>query len=68
MKYKVIKYFYDLQDKDHVYQVGDTYPRAGLKPTKKRIAELAGPDNRQRTPLIEAVEEKAEEAKEPKED
>ena len=28
--YKVIKHFVDLQDNNHKYDVGDTYPRKGL--------------------------------------
>ena len=66
--YKVIKSFYDLQDAKETksgtvyteYKVGDTYPRKGLKPSAERIAELAGSDNKQHTPLIEKIEEKAE--------
>lgn len=67
--YKVIKYFVDLQDVKKTksgniyteYNVGDTYPREGLEPSAERIAELAGSDNKQHTPLIEKVEEKPEE-------
>lgn len=66
--YKVIKDFFDLQDAKETkngpiyteYKVGDTYPRKGLKPSAERIAELAGSDNKQHTPLIEKIEEKAE--------
>lgn len=57
MSYKVIKYFTDLQDNNHPYNVGDTYPREGLKPDDARIAELAGSENKQGCPLIELVEE-----------
>lgn len=62
--YKVIKFFTDLHDKDHPYSVGDTFPRAGITVTEKRIAELAGSKNRQGTPLIEEVAD-ASEAMEP---
>ena len=55
--YKVIKLFTDLQDKNHTYNVGDTYPREGLSPTAERIAELSGSKNRQRAPLIEEIPE-----------
>lgn len=55
--YKVIRYFIDLEDKNHEYNVGDTYPRKGGKPTKERIAVLAGKDNKQGQPVIEAVKE-----------
>lgn len=62
--YKVIKGFYDLEDSKktktgiiyHGYAIGDVYPRKGLKPTKARIEELSGSDNKQNTPLIELVE------------
>lgn len=63
--YKVIKKFTDLQDDSYAYNVGNEYPRDGLKPTKKRIAELSGSKNKQGTPLIEEIEgdETAEETK-----
>lgn len=56
MKYEVIAYFTDLQDGNHPYNVGETYPRKGLKPTAKRIEELSTAKNRQGIPLIKAVE------------
>lgn len=58
--YKVIKLFTDLQDNGHKYEVGDEYPRLGLKPSLARIAELSGSDNRQKTPLIVEVDDLAE--------
>lgn len=65
--YKVIKYFTDLQDNEHPYEVGDVYPREGLTVSAERIAELAGSRNKQRTPLIEEVPEAKEEpVEEPK--
>lgn len=60
--YKVIEYFTDLHDKDYPYDVGDTFPRAGVKVTAKRIEELAGSSNRRGKPLIEKVEDKVKEA------
>lgn len=57
MKYRVLKYFTDLQDNGCPYREGDTYPRNGLRTSDKRIAELMSSKNRQRTPLIEPVEE-----------
>lgn len=62
---KVIKKFTDLQDGNHVYNVGDTYPREGYTPSEERIAELAGDKNKQGTPLVEiptAVEVDVDEA------
>lgn len=55
--YKVIKYFTDLQDDNHAYNVGDTYPRKGLNPSEERIAELSGSDNKQGVPLIKEVKQ-----------
>lgn len=71
--YKVVKAFHDLKDVKktksgnvyYEYNVGDTYPRKGLKPSEERIAELSGSNNLQKTPLIELIEE--EEAETPKE-
>lgn len=55
--YKVIRFFTDLQDNDYPYNEGDTFPRDGLTVDKKRIAELSGPNNKQRTPLIRKEKE-----------
>lgn len=61
--YKVIKHFVDLQDNNHKYDVGDTYPRKGLNVLQSRINELASNKNKQKTPLIEEISEKVEESK-----
>lgn len=53
--YKVIKFFTDLQDNEHPYNVGDTFPREGTTATEERLAELAGRENKQGVPLIEKV-------------
>lgn len=55
--YKVIKHFTDLMDDGYPYEVGDTYPRDGKQVSEKRIEELEGSHNRQKRPLIKAVEE-----------
>ena len=57
MSYKVIKYFTDLQDNNHPYNVGDTFPRKDKKVDETRLAELAGSENKRGCPLIELVEE-----------
>jgi hypothetical protein len=57
MMYRVIRYFTDLQDNDYAYNVGDVYPRQGMSVTAERFEELASSENRQKTPLIEAVDE-----------
>lgn len=56
-KYKVIKYFIDLEDNNHEYNVGVKFPRGNKKATPERLAELSGSRNRQGKPLIEKVEE-----------
>lgn len=61
--YKVIKYFTDLQDKEHAYNVGDKFPRKGLRVKQERLDELAGPNNKQGCPLIKLVEETKEDKK-----
>jgi hypothetical protein len=50
--YKVVKHFTDLQDDNHAYNTGDTFPRKGFKVDEKRIQELLGNDNKQGTSLI----------------
>lgn len=55
--FKVIKLFADLQDNNHVYNVGDEYPRKGVKVADERVAELAGSTNKQGCPLIELIKE-----------
>ena len=64
--YKVIKHFVDLQDNNHKYDIGDTYPRKGLNVLQSRINELASNKNKQKTPLIEEIPEKVEEPKKEK--
>ena len=59
--YRVIKYFTDLQDKNHEYNVGDIYPHNKKKVSASRIKELSTDKNRQGVPLIEKVEEPSEE-------
>lgn len=60
--YKVIKYFTDLQDSNHPYNVGDVFPRDGLTVTEERLAELAGKDNKQGVPLIKHIKPAAPKA------
>lgn len=55
--YKVIKFFVDLQDNNHPYNVGEVFPRSGADVTEGRLAELAGSDNKQGQPLIKKVKE-----------
>lgn len=55
--YRVIKYFTDLNDNNHPYNVGDEFPRSGAVVTDARLAELAGSNNKQGKPLIQLVDE-----------
>lgn len=51
----VINAFLDLKDNEHLYEVGDAYPREGFEPSEERIKELLGSDNLQGQPMIKAV-------------
>jgi hypothetical protein len=64
--YKVIHFFTDLHDGGHAYNVGDDFPRKGVKVTEERFAELSGSNNKQGKPLIELVEEPEKPAKKAK--
>ena len=55
MAYRVIVQFADLEDKRHIYHVGDTYPRSGSAPTKERIMFLLSNQNLLQKPVIEEV-------------
>ena len=54
--FRVIEAFSDRADNLHIYQPGDTYPRAGFVPDDKRVSELAGRGNAIGHSLIEAIE------------
>lgn len=55
MKYKVLRFFEDLQDDNYYYETGSIYPRDGLTPSQERINELASAENKQGIPLIEGI-------------
>lgn len=59
--YKVIVDFADLQDKEHVYRVGDEFPRSGFPVSEERLKELASFANKRGCPLIEKVKEEPKE-------
>lgn len=40
MTYKVIAAFKDKTDEEHLYRIGDTFPRKGKRPAKERKNEL----------------------------
>lgn len=64
--YKAIRFFTDLQDNNYAYRVGETFPREGVNVTPERLEELAGSNNKRGVPVIEKVEEPADEAEKPK--
>lgn len=56
--YEVLTKFVDLQDKNHLYREGDTYPRDGVVATEERLSELESGNNARKIPLIKKVEAK----------
>ena len=66
--YKVIKSFTDLQDNNHAYFVGDTFPHNGVEVDAERIAELESDKNLQGVPLIEEIAEKPKRARKKKDE
>lgn len=64
--YVVKVFFTDLQDNDHPYHAGDTFPRDGLPVDTNRIKELSGTQNKRGIALIEEVRG-AEETAQPEE-
>ena len=66
--YKVIKSFTDLQDNNHAYYVGDTFPRNGVEAGAARVAELSSDKNRLGVPLIEEIVEKPKRTRKKKEE
>lgn len=59
--YEVVCRFADMQDGNHIYEVGDIFPRKGKKVNKERIEELASDKNRIGMPII--VEKQSKKAK-----
>lgn len=59
MAHKVIRRFRDLKH-DHIYEVGDSYPKEGKKATKARLEELSTTENKYKQIYIEEVEETPE--------
>ena len=59
MAHKVIRRFQEVKHDNHVYEVGDSYPKEGKKATKARLEELSTKENKYKQIYIEEV--KAEE-------
>lgn len=57
MKYKVINRFQDKDNKNHLYEVGDTYPKKGSRAKKERIAFLLDKHPTYKVVFIEPIEE-----------
>lgn len=55
-KYKVVREFKEKRHDDHVYVVGDPYPKEGEKTTKARLEELSTKKNKYKEIYIEQVE------------
>lgn len=55
--FKVVHDFYDLQDSDYIYHIGDKYPRDGHEVDSARIKELSGKSNKIGKVLIEEIKE-----------
>lgn len=55
MKYKVTNKFIDKHGDNTLYNVGDEYPKEGLKPTKKRIEELSKKHPKYKVVFIEEI-------------
>lgn len=53
--YKVVCRFADMQDGNHIYEVGDIFPWDGKDVADDRIEELASKNNKIGVPLIKAV-------------
>ena len=58
MGYIVRRDFSDLRDNEHIYRVGDKYPRDGIEVDEERVKVLASTSNRIGEPLIEETVEK----------
>lgn len=54
--YKVEVQFLDGQDDNHLYKIGDIYPRVGINPTNERIEELSTDNNRRNVVAISKLD------------
>jgi hypothetical protein len=57
MAYIVTNRFKDKENENIIYEVGETYPKDGYKPTKKRISELSKEHPKYKCVFIEEVKE-----------
>ena len=66
--YKVVKDFADAQDNNHIYKIGEVYPREGYTPTTERLAYLSSAKTPIKAPVIVLTGEKPKEVEMPKEE
>ncbi|WP_147536094.1 hypothetical protein [Bacillus marasmi] len=66
MAYKVITNFFDIEDNKRLYEVGQTYPRAGFEVSQERIEYLLNKQNQFKGPFIKQVEDEVVEEEQPK--
>jgi hypothetical protein len=57
MAHKVIRRFQDTKH-EHIYEVGDKYPKESSKASKTRLEQLATPNNKYKKVFIEEVKDK----------
>lgn len=57
MFYRVIKDFTDLQDDNHIYYAGDTFPREGVDVDNARLMELSTDANKRGEAMLEVVDD-----------
>ncbi|SQF13982.1 phage protein [Streptococcus pyogenes] len=53
MAYRVKARFFDLLDNSFLYEVDDSFPRKGYKPSKERLESLLSSNNTEHKPFIE---------------
>lgn len=64
MNYSVIRAFFDVQDGEYGYHVGDVFPREGYAPSQERLDSLLSANNAGHQPFIVEVDENVEEVNE----
>lgn len=57
MAYKVTTNFFDTEDNKRLYEVGQTYPRAGFEASQDRIDYLLNKNNDFKNPFIKFIED-----------
>lgn len=58
MVYKVIENFFDAEDNKRLYEVGQTYPRAGFEASQERIDYLSNKNGDFKKPFIKIEEDR----------